>query len=162
MTIYDEIACLQEVPPFAALSPVKQKLLAVVSEHAVYMAGDVIIVQGETGDAVYVLLDGVADVRIRSGGEDRLVRELGRNALFGEIAVMKNTPRMASVVARTMVQRAAHQERSAARHDQGHSRTRPAHPELYRRRRLCRRAGSASGIRLGRAATRNQTRRKTF
>ena len=103
MTIYDEIACLQEVPPFAALSPVKQKLLAVVSEHAVYMAGDVIIEQGETGDAVYVLLDGVADVRIRSGGQDKLVRELGRNALFGEIAVMKNTPRMASVVARTMV-----------------------------------------------------------
>ena len=27
------------------------------------------------------------------------MRELGRNALFGEIAVMKNTPRMASVVA---------------------------------------------------------------
>ena len=103
MTIYDEIACLQEVPPFAALSPVKQKLLAVVSEHAVYMAGDTIIEQGETGDAVYVLLDGVADVRIRSGGEEKLVRELGRNALFGEIAVMKNTPRMASVVARTMV-----------------------------------------------------------
>ena len=103
MTIYDEIACLKEIPPFSALSPVKQKLLAVVSEHAVYMAGDTIIEQGETGDAVYVLLDGVADVRIRSGGEDRLVRELGRNALFGEIAVMKNTPRMASVVARTMV-----------------------------------------------------------
>jgi CRP-like cAMP-binding protein len=103
MTIYDEIACLREVPPFAALSPVKQKLLAVVSEHAVYMAGDTIIEQGETGDAVYVLLDGVADVRISSGGEDKLVRELGRNALFGEIAVMKNTPRMASVVARTMV-----------------------------------------------------------
>ncbi|MEE4238187.1 MAG: cyclic nucleotide-binding domain-containing protein [Anderseniella sp.] len=103
MTIYDEIACLQQIPPFAALSPVKQKLLAVVSEHAVYMAGDTIIEQGEAGDAVYVLLDGVADVRIMSDGEDKLVRELGRNALFGEIAVMKNTPRVASVVARTMV-----------------------------------------------------------
>ena len=48
MTIYDEIACLQEVAPFAALSPNKQKLLAVVSEHAVYMAGDVIIEQRGT------------------------------------------------------------------------------------------------------------------
>jgi CRP-like cAMP-binding protein len=99
MTIYDEIACLQEVAPFAALSPNKQKLLAIVSEHAVYMAGDVIIEQGDTGDAVFVLLDGTAEVRIASNGSERLVRELGRNALFGEIAVMKNTPRMASVVA---------------------------------------------------------------
>jgi len=103
MTIYDEIACLQEVPPFAALSANKQKLLAVVSEHAVYMAGDIIIEQGDTGDAVFVLLDGTAEVRIASNGSERLVRELGRNALFGEIAVMKNTPRMASVVALTDV-----------------------------------------------------------
>ena len=103
MTIYDEIACLQEVPPFAALNQNKQKLLAVVSEHAVYMAGDTIIQQGDTGDAVFVLLDGIAEVRIAANGSDRLVRELGRNALFGEIAVMKNTPRMASVVASTDV-----------------------------------------------------------
>ena len=63
MTIYDEIACLQEVAPFAALSPNKQKLLAIVSEHAVYMAGDVIIEQAATSNTA-IRTNGVLDLHI--------------------------------------------------------------------------------------------------
>lgn len=103
MTIHDEMIFLRKVPPFTELSPAKLELLALMSERMRYAAGETILQQGDTGDAAFVLMDGIIDVSIADGGVSRQVRELRRHALFGEIAVIRNTGRAATVKARTDV-----------------------------------------------------------
>jgi CRP-like cAMP-binding protein len=103
MTIHDEMIFLREVPPFAELTPTKLELLALMSERIRYAAGETILQQGNTGDAAFVLMKGVIDIWISNGGVSRLVRELHQHALFGEIAVIRDTDRAATVMAKTDV-----------------------------------------------------------
>ena len=58
-----------------------------------------IVTQGEVGDAYRILADGTADV-VRDG---QLLRTLGPGDGFGEIALLEDRPRTASVVATTAV-----------------------------------------------------------
>jgi CRP-like cAMP-binding protein len=59
--------------------------------------GDFLFRQGDRGDKMYVLLEGNADVMV---GE-LVVEAAGPGALVGEMALIDDSPRTASVVART-------------------------------------------------------------
>jgi MFS family permease len=59
--------------------------------------GEVVFLQGDAGDRFYVIDDGEAEVL----GDGRLVRTLSAGDCFGEIALLRNTPRTATVRART-------------------------------------------------------------
>jgi CRP/FNR family cyclic AMP-dependent transcriptional regulator len=101
MSIRDEVSALREVLTFELLDEPKLKLLAFVSELMTYKAGSIILKQGETGDAAFVLIDGLIDVSITSDDNSPFHREMGRHTFFGEIAVMKNTLRAATITAKT-------------------------------------------------------------
>ncbi len=101
MSIHDEIAALREVPPFAMLDNSKLKLLSFVSELMNYKAGLTVLKQGETGDAAYVLIDGLIEVSIVGDDGFTSTCEMGRHTLFGEIAVTRNTLRAATITAKT-------------------------------------------------------------
>jgi CRP-like cAMP-binding protein len=59
--------------------------------------GDFLFREGERGDKMYVLLEGNADVMV---GE-LVVEAAGPGALLGEMALIDDSPRTASVVAKT-------------------------------------------------------------
>lgn len=58
-------------------------------------AGEVLFTEGESGDCMFVLLEGSVDIRI--GGET--VEQSARGALLGEMALIDRSPRGATVVA---------------------------------------------------------------
>ncbi len=60
--------------------------------------GTVLVREGDPGDRFYVLLAGVAGVSQRSLGERRILRA---GEFFGEVALVMNVPRTATVTAMT-------------------------------------------------------------
>jgi CRP/FNR family transcriptional regulator, cyclic AMP receptor protein len=72
-----------------------------------FAKGDTIFREGEQGDEFFVVVRG--QVEIRSG--DRRLEILGRNGIFGEMALIDDSPRSATVVALTEVTVAAMKEK---------------------------------------------------
>jgi MFS family permease len=92
-----EIAVLQKVGMLRPLPMPAIENLAGGVHHAHIDAGQVVFHQGELGDRFYVIHRG--DVEVISDGH--LVGTLGPGEGFGEIALLRETPRTATVRART-------------------------------------------------------------
>jgi CRP-like cAMP-binding protein len=101
MAIAAEVECLKAVPLFNALDPRRLKLIAFTSDRMNYEAGTVLFRQGDDSDAAFLILDGEADVMIDTPAGPIKVAVLGPNSLVGEMGVMTNSPRSATIVAAT-------------------------------------------------------------
>lgn len=66
----------------------------------VLQPGEVLFRAGETGDCMYVLLDGTLDVLV----QEQVVERSQRGAILGELALIDQSPRGATVVAATASQ----------------------------------------------------------
>ena len=66
-----------------------------------YRAGEVIFAQDDEGDALYYISRGSVDISIRLGasGLDKRLQSLTEGNIFGEMAILDNKPRAASVTA---------------------------------------------------------------
>jgi uncharacterized protein YhbP (UPF0306 family) len=64
-------------------------------------AGDVVVRQGAPADKFFIIIDGEVEVIREDEGEARKLATLKRGQFFGEIAILRNTPRMATVKALT-------------------------------------------------------------
>ena len=100
MSMKEEVEVLRNVPLFAKLEPAKLKLLAFTSERLTYEPGQAFFQQGDAGDAAFIILDGEAEVMIDTPKGPVRVANLGRNEIVGEIAVLCEVPRTATVVAK--------------------------------------------------------------
>ena len=87
---------LAEVPLFASLSARNLRHVAGLARIRRFHDGAVLMRAGDAGDTMYVLLDGRATVKVPRRGEVTL--ELG--AFVGELALLDDGPRTATVVAR--------------------------------------------------------------
>ena len=96
-----EIDLLRTVPLFAGIEPSRLKLIAFTSDSIAYRAGQVICRQGQAGDAASVLVEGEADVSVATEAGDYVVATLGAGDVVGEISILCDTPRTATVTART-------------------------------------------------------------
>jgi CRP-like cAMP-binding protein len=103
MTLQQDVEALRKIRLFAKIEPTKLKLLAFTSEHVEFAQGEAICRQGEPGDAAYILLAGEADVLVESPGGPVKVASVARNDIVGEIAILCDVPRTATVLARTDV-----------------------------------------------------------
>lgn len=99
MTIESEVSTLRQIPMFREMEPSRLKLLAFTSERIRFSPGQRFFSQGDVADAAYVILDGKADVVLDSPKGPLKVAELGRNALVGEMGILADMPRSATVIA---------------------------------------------------------------
>jgi CRP/FNR family cyclic AMP-dependent transcriptional regulator len=100
MNLNEEVELLKGVPIFSKIEQAKLKLLAFTSERMTFNAGQELFHQGDQGDAMYVILGGVADVLIDTPGGQITVAELKKNGFVGEIAILCDVPRTATIKAR--------------------------------------------------------------
>lgn len=95
-----ELVLLRGIPMFEPLTPMVLERLAGYLEPVRYLEGDIVIQEGEPGDLVYVVVTGAVEVSV--GG--RHVRTQGAGSEFGEIALLRDVPRTATVRAGTDVE----------------------------------------------------------
>jgi CRP/FNR family transcriptional regulator, cyclic AMP receptor protein len=93
----EDVEVLRGVPIFASVDPAKLKLLAFASQRLVFDQGQTLCKEGERGEQAYVIVKGSADVLVRAGGEDIRVATVGRNDFVGDMAILCDTPRTATV-----------------------------------------------------------------
>jgi Cyclic nucleotide-binding domain/Major Facilitator Superfamily len=93
----DRVALLRSGPIFAPLPPPTIEHLAISLDPVTLAPGMQIIRQGEPGDRFYVVAKGELAVSM----DGREMTTLGAGAYFGEIALLRDVPRTATVRART-------------------------------------------------------------
>ena len=95
----DEVDVLSRIPFLAGLPRARLKLLSFASERFSYEAGEEVFHQGDIGDKAYIVIDGEADVVLETLDGPRRLVSLKRGSLFGELALLCDAPRTASIVA---------------------------------------------------------------
>ncbi len=91
------IGLLRRIPTFAPLPPLALETVARAATEVPVRPGQVVMTQGEAGDQFYAVADGSFDVAI----DGRHVRTVERGGGFGEIALLADVPRTATITART-------------------------------------------------------------
>jgi cGMP-dependent protein kinase len=82
------------------LEPSELDAMALATQSDSFFKGDVIIRQGEKGDAFYIIKSGTIDVFIKDKGDEPVVR-LTSGQFFGEKALMSEDVRQATCIAFT-------------------------------------------------------------
>ena len=99
VTSLQQYAELVALPAFGHLDPTALAALAARGSWVMAAPGDDVVTEGEPGDAFYVLQAG--QLTVHEAG--RQVRTLGPGAHFGEVALLLDVPRTATVRALTPV-----------------------------------------------------------
>jgi len=101
VSLNEEVEILRRIPLFQQIEPSKLKLLAFTSERVAFDAGHVLFRQGDAATAAYVIIDGKAEVLTDSESGPVQLAVLENNHFFGEIAILCDVPRTATIRAQT-------------------------------------------------------------
>jgi CRP/FNR family cyclic AMP-dependent transcriptional regulator len=99
-----KVDSLRLIPAFAELPPARLRVVAQAADEVHFGAEEVIVRQGDPGDAVYALTKGEAEVWLMDPHKGSvLLRTIGPGHLFGETAVLYQGLRSATIKAKTEV-----------------------------------------------------------
>ena len=88
---------LRKIPLFADLSEEDLERLYRMAETVSIPAGKLVLREGDSGDSLFVVLDGELEVTKRQGSQDVLLALYKPGQFFGEMALLEQAPRSASV-----------------------------------------------------------------
>lgn len=96
----EDIKLIKNIPLFKDFRVTEVMNVAMVAESVEFSAGDLIFREKSRGDALFVIKEGrVRVAKLDSNGEEHVLANLGPGEYFGEISLVDNSPRSASVYA---------------------------------------------------------------
>jgi CRP-like cAMP-binding protein len=91
---------LRRVPLFEGLDPEDLQRIAMHSVEHLYPAGEALVREGDIGDSIIVIVEGAVQVeKAEPDGTERLIRTYEQGDHIGELAVLREAPRAATVIA---------------------------------------------------------------
>jgi HEAT repeat protein len=100
LTDLDTMLLLRRVSLFEGLDPEDLQRIATTATERLYPSGDPIMVEGDPGDSLVVIVEGsVRVVHVDADGGERLIRTYEAGDHFGELAALREAPRAATVIA---------------------------------------------------------------
>ena len=97
MSLNEEVELLRNIPLFSKIDPSKLKLLAFAAERIMFSGGQELFQQGDHADMAYIIIDGSADVCVNTPGGEISVARLAKNDIVGEIGILCDVPRTATL-----------------------------------------------------------------
>jgi HEAT repeat protein/ATP/ADP translocase len=95
----EKVLFLKTAPLFAGLDGEELAALAEIAEEEEFPAGEVIFEEGHPAEHLYITLRGKVEVFHRTGSTEHAIASLGEKECFGEMAILDEEPRSASVKA---------------------------------------------------------------
>eukprot|EP00331_Platyophrya_macrostoma_P029286 CAMPEP_0176439432 /NCGR_PEP_ID=MMETSP0127-20121128/19937_1 /TAXON_ID=938130 /ORGANISM="Platyophrya macrostoma, Strain WH" /LENGTH=377 /DNA_ID=CAMNT_0017823695 /DNA_START=52 /DNA_END=1185 /DNA_ORIENTATION=- len=94
---------LSKVDLLSTMDNYERSKIADALKHTKFKAGEYVIKEGETGNTFYFIEDGeaVATKTLKQGSEPEVVFDYKPGDYFGELALLKEVPRQANIVAKT-------------------------------------------------------------
>jgi len=99
VSLKEEVELLRRIPMFARVEPAKLKLLAFASERLTFAPSQELFHQGDMADAAYIIVAGDAEVILETPKGPIRVAQMTKNDLIGEIGILLDQPRNATVKA---------------------------------------------------------------
>lgn len=103
MDLKSEADALRKVPMFTKLELSKLRLLAFTSALLTFDDQEILFEEGDPSDSAYLIMSGVTEVLAGSGADQVVAGVLEENQLVGEMGVLANAPRSATIRARGQV-----------------------------------------------------------
>jgi serine phosphatase RsbU (regulator of sigma subunit) len=95
----EAIKVLSKVPVFKSLSRSRLEKILPLLEEEIFPTETYIIKEGTVGDSMYILTEGsVRILKSVNSNQEMIINHLYQDAYFGELALIDNLPRSASVV----------------------------------------------------------------
>jgi len=88
---------LRQTTVFKELSTALVGFVLARIRHETFTVGTEVIRQGEIGQSFYIVISGAAEVIIRQNDVSRKLAEISAGDYFGEIALIRDVPRTATV-----------------------------------------------------------------
>jgi hypothetical protein len=99
ISVIERMLILRQIPLFADLSPADLEGIARIGEEQGYDDGETIAREGELGEEMHVVTEGVIRVVQDVGGSEREIARRGAGDVVGEMSIITRGPRIASLVA---------------------------------------------------------------
>jgi CRP/FNR family cyclic AMP-dependent transcriptional regulator len=96
MSVRADVETIRKIPIFSECEPAHLQLLAFSAARESFQSGQTLVVQGETGRAAYLILNGSADISTSESGS---IGEAGPGAFLGEVAMIGANPYSITVTA---------------------------------------------------------------
>jgi hypothetical protein len=97
LEVLEKLVTLREAALFRGLSTEELYPVGEIAQVVAHAPGDVVVRQGDPGDALFVVAKGTLRVK----KDDKVLSEMGGGAVFGEMALLDGAPRAATVEAVT-------------------------------------------------------------
>lgn len=93
LSTVERVIVLKSLSMFAETPDEALAELADLLNEMVVQPGEVIVREGETGDSLYIIVDG----RVEVVDDNRVLNQLGARAVFGELSMLDSSPRTATI-----------------------------------------------------------------
>ena len=99
ISLIERVLFLRQVPLFADLTTSDLERVARIAEERGYADGEAIAAEGELGDELHIVVEGVVSVVQNRGGSEHELARRTAGDVVGEMSLITHKPRIASLVA---------------------------------------------------------------